>query len=195
MFLKGKDITLTSDAWRIAIDVDISAYEEGVALVKADILSLEGNRKEFISNSELNQITTLLNTLEVGLHNFQQLLIKLDRKRGLINFGGTILKTLFGTATVADIHLLHETLDGFKSTTSDIVHSLNVQLAYVKKLDTATGINAMAIANLSNIVKDIVIQSHKFKQITQGISWLNVTLRNYSEIYTIIRNCNLHCYN
>jgi len=195
VFLKGKDITLTSDAWRIAIDVDISAYEEGVALVKADILSLEGNRKEFISNSELNQITTLLNTLEVGLHNFQQLLIKLDRKRGLINFGGTILKTLFGTATVADIHLLHETLDGFKSTTSDIVHSLNVQLAYVKKLDTATGINAMAIANLSNIVKDIVIQSHKFKQITQGISWLNVTLRNYSEIYTIIRNCNLHCYN
>ena len=193
--MKGKDITLTSDAWRIAIDVDISAYEEGVALVKADILSLEGNRKEFISNSELNQITTLLNTLEVGLHNFQQLLIKLDRKRGLINFGGTILKTLFGTATVADIHLLHETLDGFKSTTSDIVHSLNVQLAYVKKLDTATGINAMAIANLSNIVKDIVIQSHKFKQITQGISWLNVTLRNYSEIYTIIRNCNLHCYN
>jgi len=84
--------------------------------------------------------------------------------------------------------LLHETLDGLKSTTFDIVHSLNSQLTYVKKLDTATGINAMAIANLSSIVKGIVIQSHnKFQQITHDISWLNVTLRNYIELYTVIR--------
>jgi len=46
----------------------------------------------------------------------------------------------------------------------------------------------MAIANLSSTVKDIVIQSHnKFQQITHGISLLNVTLRNYSELYTVIR--------
>ena len=95
---------------------------------------------------------------------------------------------LFGTATIADIHLLHETLDSLKSTTSDIVHSLNSQLTYVKKLGTATGINAMVIANLSSIVKNIVIQSHnKFQQVTQNMPWLNVTLRNYSEIYTVIR--------
>jgi len=81
-----------------------------------------------------------------------------------------------------------KTLDGLKSTTSDIVHSLNSQLTYVKKLDTATGINPMAIANLSSIVKDIVIQSHnKFQQITHDISWLNVTIRNYSELCTVIR--------
>ena len=95
---------------------------------------------------------------------------------------------MFGTATIADKHLLHETLDGLKSTTSDTVHSLNSQLTHVKKLDIAMGINAMAIANLSSIVKDIVIQSHnKFQQVTQDMSWLNVTLRNYSELYTIIR--------
>jgi len=46
----------------------------------------------------------------------------------------------------------------------------------------------MTIANLSRIVKDIVIQSHNnFQQITHDISWLNVTLRNYSELYTVIR--------
>ena len=106
----------------------------------------------------------------------------------MIYFGGAVLKTLFGTATIADIHLLHETLDGLKSATSDIVHSSNSQLTYVKKLDTATGINAMAIANLSSIVKDIVIQSHKnFQQVSQYVSWLNVTLRNYSELYTVLR--------
>ena len=95
VFLKEKDIFLTNDAWHIAIDVDMSAYEEAVATVKADLILLEGHRKELTSNSELNQITILLNTLEVRLYNFQQLLPKLDRRRGLISFGGTILKTIW----------------------------------------------------------------------------------------------------
>ena len=188
VFLKEKDITLTNSAWRIKSDVDVNAYEEAVATVKADIISLEGHRKEITSNSEMKQITTLLNTFEVRLYNFEQLLPKLDRRRGLINFGSTILKSLFGTGTVDDVHLLHETLDGLKITTSDIVHSLNSQLTYVKKLDTATCVNALTIANLSSIVNVIVIQSHnKFQQISQGMSWLNATLRNDSEMYTIIR--------
>jgi len=132
----------------------------------------------------LNQITTLLNTLKVRIYNFQQPLPRLDSRRGLINFGGTVLKTLFGTATIAYIHFLHETLDGLKSSTSDIVHSLNSQLTYVKKLDTATGINAMAIANLSSIFKDTVIQSHnKFQQVTQDMSWLKVTSKLQRIIY------------
>jgi len=67
VFLKEKDIFLTNDAWRIAIDVDMSAYEEAVATIKADLILLEGHRKELASNSELNQITTLPNTLEVRL--------------------------------------------------------------------------------------------------------------------------------
>ena len=137
----------------------------------------------------------MLDTLEVRLYNFQQLLPKLDLRRGLINFNGTILKSLFGTATIEDIHLLHETFDGLKSTTSEIVHSLNSPLTYVKKLDTLTNANTMAIANLSSIVKDIVIRSHdSFQKITQDMLWLNATLRNYSEFYMIIRQ-SLYCYN
>ena len=34
------------------------------------------------------------------------------------------------------------------------------QLSYVKKLDKITAINADAIANFFNIVKDNIIQSH-----------------------------------
>jgi len=55
----------------------------------------------------------------------------------------------------------------------------------VKRLDTATSINAMAIANLSSIVKDIVMQSqNQFQQISHDILWLNVILQNYSELYS-----------
>ena len=68
MFLKEEDIFLTNDAWHIAIDVDMSSYEEAVATIKADLILLEGHRKEFTSNPELNQITTLLNTLEVNFY-------------------------------------------------------------------------------------------------------------------------------
>ena len=44
VFLKDKDIFLTNDAWRIAFDVDMSAYEEAVATIEADIILPEGQR-------------------------------------------------------------------------------------------------------------------------------------------------------
>ncbi len=51
-----------------------------------------------------------------------------------------------------------------------------------------TGVEADAIANLSNIVKDVVIRSHdKFKEVTRDILWLNVTIHNQSELYMVIR--------
>ena len=54
IFLKEKDITLTNGAWRIANDVDVSAYEEAVATVKADIISMKGHRKKWVSNSQMH---------------------------------------------------------------------------------------------------------------------------------------------
>ena len=52
----------------------------------------------------------LLKTLESRLHNFKQVLPKLDLRRGLIDFGGAVLKNLFGTATFSDVPELHEVL-------------------------------------------------------------------------------------
>ena len=51
-----------------------------------------------------------------------------------------------------------------------------------------TCVEADAIANLSSIVKDVVMSSHdKFKEVTKDIMWLNVTIRNQSELYMVIR--------
>jgi hypothetical protein len=58
-----------------------SVFErEAVANITADLILLEGHSKELTKNPELNQITTLLYTLEVRLHNFQQLLTKIDHR-------------------------------------------------------------------------------------------------------------------
>jgi len=98
------------------------------------------------------------------------------------------LKTLFRTATIADIKQLHDTLNDLKLQNSDITHSLSNQLTYVKKQGTATEVNAKAIANLSSIVKDNIIQSHdKFQELTRDLMWLNITVYAQSELFTTIR--------
>ena len=46
----------------------------------------------------------------------------------------------------------------------------------------------IAIANLSNIVKNDIIQSHnRFQEIARDILWLNVTLFNHGELLVTIR--------
>ena len=62
------------------------------------------------------------------------------------------------------------------------------QLIYVKKLGTATEVNAEAIANLSCIVKDNIILSHdKFQKLTRDLMWLIITVYAQSELFTTIR--------
>jgi hypothetical protein len=128
---------------------------------------VEQNKKEFTSVSKIRQFELVLKLLEPKLHDFHQILPQLERRRGLVNVGGSILKTLFGTATTADVQQLHGTLNGLKLQNSGITHSLSNQLTYFKRLSTATEINAEEIANLSSIVKDNIIQLHdKFQEIT-----------------------------
>ena len=114
---------------------------------------VEQNKEEFTSVSEIRQIESLLNLLELKLHDFHQILPRLDRRRGLVNFGVSVLKTLFGTATIADVQQLHDTLNDLQLQNSDITHSLSTQSTYVKTLSTATDVNAETIANLSSIVR------------------------------------------
>jgi len=95
---------------------------------------------------------------------------------------------LFGTATTSDIHLLHDLLNELQFQNSDISHFLANQFPYVKELNTAVKIDTEAIANLSNIIKDNMIQSHeKFQQFAGDILWLNIALFGQSELHTVIR--------
>jgi len=68
---------------------------------------------------------SLLNTLEQKLYDIYQISPKIVSRRGLKNFGGITLRTLFGTATFNDLHSLHEALGELKSRDSDIAHSLS----------------------------------------------------------------------
>ena len=133
-------------------------------------MSVEQQKKEFTPISELKQIEIFFNILESKLYDFDQVLPRLDRRRAVVNFDVKILKALFGTATTSDIHLLHDVLNELQFQNSDISHSLANQFTYVNKLNTAVKIDTEAIANLSNIIKDNMIQLHeKSQQVARDI--------------------------
>jgi len=101
------------------------------------------------------QIDSLLKTLDSRLNDFQQVLPRLDPRHSLLDVGGLVLKQIFGTATVSDVHMIHEVLDELQQRNSDIAHSVSNQLSYVKDLGN---VNAEAIANMSSVVKEQMIQ-------------------------------------
>ena len=83
--MKEADIVLRSDDWRVAIDLDLSAYHEVIPTIRTDLHTVEIQRQEFTSISELKQIRILLQTLDSKLFEFNNFLPRLDRRRGLLN--------------------------------------------------------------------------------------------------------------
>ena len=55
-------------------------------------------------------------------------------------------------------------------------------------MDSTVKINTAGIANLSNIVKDIVIQSNEnYRQVNTDLMWLNLNLFGQSRIFRAVR--------
>jgi len=136
--------------------------------------------------ADLKQIYSSLEMLETRLHDFQQVTPGVDKRRGLLDVGGLMLKHIFGTATVTDIHALHEVVDALKQQNSDIAHSVGNQLTYVRDLGK---LNAEAVVNLSSVVRDQMIQTHEqFLSIVKDLFWLNTTLQFENSMFTAIRH-------
>jgi len=87
-----------------------------------------------------------------------------------------------------DVEELHKTVDKMHRTEGDIVHSVNHQMTYLKTLDSAVKFNTEAVETLSEKVKDIMLDTNKWKDETGiAIHWLNYTLYNQSSLFTYIR--------
>jgi hypothetical protein len=81
-----------------------------------------------------------------------------------------VLKTLFGTATVADIHVLQELLSEMRLKDADMSHMVDSQLTYVKEMGATTKINFNAITNMPSIIRDNISQSsERFQQVTRDM--------------------------
>jgi hypothetical protein len=62
------------------------------------------------------------------------------------------------------------------------------QVTHIINLDRLTRVNTEAIANVSEVVKDFMINAHeKFYAINRDIMWLNITMYSQNEIYMAVR--------
>jgi len=100
VFVTHKDVVLTSDYWRIVVNFDLSAYEDATIILREVLFRVKEIAKRSTQIGELRQLETTLASVENNLGDLlKEFLPKVDRRRGLINAGGSILKVLFGTAS------------------------------------------------------------------------------------------------
>jgi len=55
VFLKDRDVILRNDAWHVAIDLNISAYEDVLSAISGDLNLVDKQKKEYTSISEQRQ--------------------------------------------------------------------------------------------------------------------------------------------
>ena len=58
-------------------------------------MTIEQQKQDFTPMAELKQIDSLLKTLDSRLNDFQQVLSRVDPRRGLLDVGGLVLKYIF----------------------------------------------------------------------------------------------------
>ena len=76
--MKERDIVLTNNAWRVAINLDTAPNEDAISKIREDLILVKNYKKKFTSIAEIWHIEVLLNTMESKLNYFYQLLPRVD---------------------------------------------------------------------------------------------------------------------
>ena len=164
IFIKKADIVLTNDNWKVVVHFKLTPFERAIEILLADMEDVEVVTHRTSLIDEVLQAQTAVNSLESKLINLKRFLPKPERRRGLLNVGGSILKLIFGTAIVAELANLHTTVDDLKQKQGEVVHALNRKLTYFKQMDSTVKLDHESIANLSYILKDFVIKSQEISR-------------------------------
>jgi hypothetical protein len=88
VFVKDKNVILTSDYWRIVVNFDLTAYQDATSILRQDLSPIEDTDKRTVPIGELRYVRTTLDSLEKKLGDLREFLPKVDRRSGLLNAGG-----------------------------------------------------------------------------------------------------------
>jgi hypothetical protein len=172
VFVKEQDVVLTNDYWRLIVHYDLAEYEEAITTLHEDLTRVKGLARRTTPIGELRQVDQALSSFEEKLATLKRYLPKADRRRGWINAGGSMLKTIFGVATVWDLGELHTTVDELHRKQDEIVHSMNRQVTYFKQLDGTVKFHNQAITNLSTTLKDLALRTQeKLQEVASRLEW------------------------
>ena len=177
ILIKERNVILTNDRWIVVVNVDFSAYQDALAKLKDDLYQINKFKSRFAPTAELSYVRKLVDLLEIQIDSITNMLPRMDRRRGLIDVAGSVFKTLFGVATVVDLNKLHYSVNKLHDTQSDLVHSVNEQLTYLRSLDSAVKFNSKSVKSLSENVKSMMLKSQQWMNKADAtMYWLNATL-------------------
>ena len=111
IFIKKAYIVLTNDHWKVVINFKLTPYEKAIEFLRADMEAVEKVTHRTSLIDEVLPLQTAVNSLQSKLINLKRFLPRSENRRGLLNVGGSFLKLIFRTATVADLADLHTTVD------------------------------------------------------------------------------------
>jgi len=172
IFIKEADVTFTSDYWKVAISFKLAPYEKAIEILHADLTPVIELAHHTPLIDEVHQIQSAVKSLEGKLSSLKQFLPRAERKRGLMNIGGTFLKVLFGTATTTDLADLHATVDTLSHKQGEVIHAVNQQLTYFKQMESTVKFDHEALANWSFILRDFATKSQeKFQKTVTRLEW------------------------
>jgi len=125
IFTREFDLVVTSDTWNVVIQFDLNSYEEAITTLHEEMIEIQNATSQSTQLEEVRRVGKVLDSLENKLSDIKQFLPKTERRRGLVNMAGDLLKILFGTATVSDLNVLHSTVDTLSKNQETVSHAVN----------------------------------------------------------------------
>ena len=159
MVSKPKAIKIVNSKWKILIAIkppSMIPVQSYLTMLPPMITDLESESDIIPGHQILRHELQYLQMLQQQAEQFDN---KSPRrtKRGLINFGGTILHHIFGIATDKQINECQQQIDHALARTEAIVHSYQEQTTVIKKIQNNSIENRQLLRILANHVQQVSI--------------------------------------
>jgi uncharacterized protein (DUF2225 family) len=126
---------VTGNFWNIVVNLDLKWYRTQLDLINLILRQVETFQENprtlkvgrYVSKAEISYLYAVWEQLNSELADVEKLLPPTRKKRGLLNLGD-VLHFLFGTATSAEMQVLHQATENIKEQQTAITHSIKHQL-------------------------------------------------------------------
>jgi hypothetical protein len=112
---KSLSVCFTNEHWTAIVHISLAPYVEAVKILQHDLIEFQNYPHFTAQFSELTRIQAAVNTVATKLKALAALLPKANRRRALIQVGGSILKFVLGTALDSDVTDLQSRLDAVQN--------------------------------------------------------------------------------
>ena len=102
----------------------LQLLEQAITKLREDLLYIQKFKTPLAPVHKLNHIGYVLQKLE-EINDFREMLPRPDKRCAVLSAAGSMLKWVFGTATLVDVEELHRTVDKMHRTEGNIIHSVN----------------------------------------------------------------------